>query len=200
METVFQKKGYKKTIGVVGCEAGCGCTHICVCLAGYVKGAAGMRSAVAEIHQHSAFGKLEQCYNGSSFIDSKTKCFSIMGVEYHKQVGLEGVIELFQSDADYLIFDFGHEYEKIRREFIRCQKCVVAASLREWKIQSFLEFLEKTRDEPGRREWSYLVKEGYIEDIKEIEREYRIKLYRLPDEEDPFHIKRENLSFYARLF
>lgn len=191
--------GETKTTAIVSAAPGCGATHLAVALGSFFKGVLRKSVTIGEANGQRTLEQLEQCYQGGRGFGEEEKNFTILGVRYAKQVPAQEIAELFWAGPDELLLDFGVCYEEYRREILRCQRCFIMISFREWKIASMLDFLERTKMEPGREKWIYLTRDGYKADIREIEKSYHIKVRTVPWEEDPFHIKRENLAFYETL-
>lgn len=158
-----------------------------------------MCTTIAECNNSHAFASLEQTYEKLSQREQNFGEFFIRGVRYQKESSLEEIKKLCCAGQDTLIIDFGHfEYEK-KEVFKNCSSCIVVLSLREWKMSSFELFMEETQDDKERREWCYITKDGYQEDIREFEKRYHIHIFKMPYEKDPFRISRENMKFYESL-
>lgn len=169
-----------------------------VALASYLTGAGGMHTTVAECNSSHDFARLEQYYELCEQELSDTEEFRIKGVRYVKAVSEKKRSRLLAAGQECLILDFGSRQES-REAFRGCRSCIVMASLREWKQVSFVRFMEETAQNEERSKWHFVLKDGQKADIQEMERRYRISFKRMPAEEDPFHIRRENIAFYKSL-
>lgn len=188
----------RETIGIWGTESGCGATHLAISLASYIVGRERMCTTVAECNTSQAFAKLEQVYERLPEV-SQNQEFSIRGIRYKKQVSIEEIRQLQASGQECLILDFGKAAWAQWECFLSCTICIVVLSLREWKLPSFERFMEETEGHKERKSWCFVVRDGFREDIREMERRYQIRLKQMPCETDPFQIRRENIKFYESL-
>jgi len=179
-------------------ESGCGATHLAVALASYTAGRERMHTTLAECNTSHAFARLEQVYEMLPK-ESENKEFFIHGIRYIKQVAAEEIRRLYASGQECLLLDFGNAEKTAWESFLSCNICIVILSLREWKMPSFEAFMEETSENKERKNWHFVVRDGYREDIREMEKRYRIHLKQMPVEADPFHIRRENIKFYESL-
>jgi len=188
----------KETIGIWSTESGCGATHLAIALASYIVGKERMHTTVAECNQSHAFARLEQVYEMLPK-ESESQEFFIRGVRYLKQVSPKEVRRLRASGQECLLLDFGGAAWEAWEVFLSCKTCIVVFSLREWKLPSFENFMEQTKEQKERKNWHFVVRDGFKEDIRELEKRYRMHFKQIPYEEDPFHIRRENIRFYEAL-
>ena len=55
------------------------------------------------------------------------KVFKIHGVDYYKNAGHEEFVDIYGSDYDYIVIDFGTYSEKVRKKLVFCtDKCLIA--------------------------------------------------------------------------
>lgn len=188
----------KETIGIWGAESGCGATHLAIALASYIVGRERMCTTLAECNNTQAFAKLEQVYEMLSEA-SPNREFYIRGIRYRKQVSVEEIQRMKASGQECLILDFGKTTRERWEYFLSCKICIVVLSLREWKLPSFETFMEETKGHKERKSWSFVVRDGFREDMREMEKRYQIHLKPMPCEADPFQIRRENITFYESL-
>lgn len=188
----------RETIGIWGTESGCGVTHLAIALASYIVGRERMCTTLAECNNSQAFAKLEQVYERLQGV-SDTKEFYIRGIRYRKQATVEEIRKMQASGQECLILDFGKAGRERWECFLSCKICIVVLSLREWKLPSFESFMEETREHKERKNWYFVVRDGFRTDIREMEKRYQIPLKQMPCEEDPFQIRRENIAFYESL-
>lgn len=188
----------RETIGIWGTEPGCGATHLAVALASYIVGRERMHTTVAECNTSQAFAKLEQVYEVLPEASGNQE-FYIRNVRYRKQVNVEEIRRMQASGQECLILDFGKADRERWECFLSCKICIVVLSLREWKLPSFETFMEETREHKERKSWNFVARDGFREDIREMERRYQIRLQQMPCEPDPFQIRRENMKFYETL-
>ena len=157
-----------------------------------------MCTTVAECNISQAFSKLEQVYEALPE-ESQSLEFYIRGIRYRKQANVKEVRQMQASGQECLILDFGKAAQAQWECFLSCKICIVVLSLREWKLPSFERFMEETKEHKERKSWCFVVRDGFREDIREMEKRYQIHLKQMPCEADPFQIRRENIKFYESL-
>lgn len=189
----------REVIGILSTESGCGCTHLSIMLANYLSRVKGYKVCVSECNESRAFEKLEQIYEGNKIIDTSTTSFHVFKTKYYKNVMEEDMIELLNEAYDYMIIDFGSEYELIKEEFKRCKRKFIIGSFCEWKLSSYIQFLDKTSKEFGREHWEFFSIIGDKALRKKLEKTYRIQIHPVPFEESPFFIDKKNLSFFKHI-
>lgn len=170
-----------------------------VSLASFLYGVMSKSVLIGELNSTESFLKLEQVYHGNKEYSCDTKGFTIHGIEYQKNIQENEIGNVLAERKQHIILDFGRDYRQNWIEFKRCEKCIIIGSLREWKIPSLIQFLEETKTEPEHRNWIYLVQEEDRVNRRDLEWSYHVSLITIPREEDPFHIKRENISFYQSI-
>lgn len=188
----------KETIGIWGTESGCGATHLAISLASYITGRERMSTTLAECNTSQAFAKLEQVYEALPKASERQEFF-IHGIRYKKQVLLEEIRRIQAAGQECLIMDFGKASNQLWECFLSCKTCIVVLSLREWKLPSFELFMEETKGHKERKNWCFVVRDGFREDLREMEKRYQIHLKQMPYEADPFQLRRENMKFYETL-
>ncbi len=186
----------REVIGILSTEPGCGCTHFSIMLANYLSGVRGYKVCIAEYNENHTFEKLEQIYEGTRTIDNRTRSFNIFKTKYFKNIKQEEMSDLLSESYDYMIIDFGSEYEKKKEEFKRCKRKFVVGSFCDWKLSTYIRFLEESSRELGREQWEFF---SVMEDEnlrKKLEKSYKIHICPIPFERTPFLIDKKNLSFF----
>lgn len=196
---VRKKQLKREVIGILSTESGCGCTHFSIMLANYLSSIIGHKVCIGECNKSRTFEKLEQTYEGNKTIDTRTTSFRILKTKYFKNIEKEEMPELLNESYDYMIIDFGNEYEERKEDFIRCKRRFVIGSFCDWKLSSYILFLEKTSKEIGRDQWEFFSVMGDDEIRKKLEKSYRIKICPVPFETSPFFINKKNLSFFKNI-
>ncbi len=188
----------RETIGIWGTESGCGSTHLAVALASYIAGRERIHTTIAECNTSQAFAKLEQVYERQKEAGENQEFF-IRVIRYRKQVNIKEIRQMQVSGQECLILDFGKADFAQWECFLGCKICIVVCSFREWKLPSFEVFMEETKGQKERKNWCFVVRDGFREDRKEMEKRYQIPIRQMPEEPDPFRIRRENIKFYESL-
>lgn len=191
-----KKQLKREVIGIISPESGCGCTYFTILLANYLSSIKGNKVCVGECNKSRAFEKLEQTYEGGEEIDTRTRSFRIFKAKYYKNINQEEMPDLLNEPYDYMIIDFGSEYELKKEEFKRCKRKFIIGSFCEWKLSSYTQFLKATSEETGREHWEFFSIMGDEKLRKELEKKYRIRIHPVPFEESAFSIDKKNLSFF----
>ncbi|NLZ80692.1 MAG: hypothetical protein GX913_02640 [Clostridiales bacterium] len=189
----------REVIGILSTEPGCGCTHLSIMLANYLSSVRGYKVCIAEFNENHTFEKLEQAYEGSKTIDDRTRSFYILKTKYFKNIRQEEMPDLLSEHYDYMIIDFGCGFEKRKEEFKRCKRKFIIGSLCDWKISTYIQFLEDSSKELGKEQWEFFSVMGDEKLRRKLEKSYRIQIHQVPFEESPFFIDKKNLSFFGHI-
>lgn len=189
----------REVIGILSTEPGCGCTHFSIMLANYLSNVKGYKVCIGECNESRAFERLEQTYEGNKDIDSRTTSFRIFKVKYFKDIKVEEMPDLLNESYDYMVVDFGSDYNGKKEEFKRCQRKFIIGSLCDWKLSSYIRFLQETRKEFGRENWEFISISGDNVIRKELEKRYKKYIHPVPFEDSPFFISNKNLPFFKRI-
>ena len=117
----------------------------------------------------------------------KATVFRIMEVDYYKMADPSVLSHCLSRDYHYIIMDYGEATEESLYECARCDRKILVGSLSEWKVEAFLEILEKTGSEEM-KSWRMAVVAGGEDTRKEIESMFRCRLQRIPASADAFRI------------
>ena len=119
----MKNNNQKRTFGVVGTVRGSGCTHFSIALANFLYMVYGKRTALIELNgSQNVFDKIR--YERKC---DDEKVFKIHGVDYYKNAGHEEFVDIYGSDYDYIVIDFGTYSEKVRKKLVFCtDKCLIA--------------------------------------------------------------------------
>ena len=197
-----------RTIGVMGCGRGVGTSHLAVALANYLTGVKRKKTALLEWNSHGDFQILERFAgkNGRRQGEGQKKTersrnksdrFRIMEVDYYKMADPSVLSHCLSRDYHYIIMDYGEATEESLYECARCDRKILVGSLSEWKVEAFLEILEKT--ERRDKSWRMAVVAGGEDTRKEIESMFRCRLQRIPASVDAFRITQEEITCFETL-
>lgn len=117
-------------------------------------------------------------------------------VAYFPNASEQQLLELYNDIYQYLIIDFGCDYECVKNEFLRSGKKIIVGNLTDWKREYFERLLKKISFLKESEHWDYLCFLGGKSEQKEFGRLHKITIRQVPFEPDPFLLHRENLSFF----
>ena len=100
-----------------------------------------------------------------------------------------------EKDYQEILIDFGKVREEIFPEGLRCTKKVLVADLSEWKLESFLGLF--TEKEKTGKDWICLTAFGSEIVRKEIERQFRLSVKRIPLSVDAFSVDIQTMEWFA---
>ena len=181
--------------GILGTSQGAGVTHYAILLANYLVGVCRYRCAVLEWNEHGDFERLERICGSAT---SENACFSILKVDYYKSSGPEELLYCMAAGYDQIIIDFGYDFLKQKIEFLRCGRKYVIASLSEWQIEGFLEFVREMKDEAGYKSWNYAVSFGSEDTRRQMRKKLKLPVERIPLSEDPFALNRQMIAYFEK--
>lgn len=189
------------TIGISGCTAGAGATHLAIALSNLCHSKLHKKTALLELHKRNTLAAIPsetrlpcRC----SFIGSRT-VFCIHGVDYYPCVTPDELPGLYNQGYHILILDFGNASECYTNEFLRCDKKLVIGSLAPWNIVQYRDLLESLSHYTNLGEGFYcLTRTESPKQIRNFSRLYHISLNSIPFIPDPFYIKKEHFSILQK--
>ncbi len=185
----------------MGCGRGVGTSHLAVALANYLTGVKRKKTALLEWNSHGDFQILERFtgQNGrkQEKKQEKMNSFCIMEVDYYKMADPAVLSWCLSREYQYIIMDYGEAAEKNLHECARCDRKILVGSLCEWKVEAFLEILEKT--EKRDKSWKIAVFSGGEDTRREVETMFRCRLQRIPASVDAFRITRQEITCFETL-
>ena len=184
-----------RIIGIVGLGHGAGVTHLAVMMGNYLSGACGLKTAVLEWNGQSNFKKMQQECLGPQM---GGRPFTVLDVDYYAGADERVLTACINLNYQHIIIDFGGISVENRTEFFRCDRKLVVASLSEWQIEAFWEFLRQ-EGKAGKRSWTYLTAFGSEETRIEIVRRLKLPIVRIPLSVDAFTVTREMMRWFEEL-
>lgn len=215
------------TIGIMGCDAGIGVTHLAIALCSYCCSKQRKRAALLELHTRNEISQLvpesELC--AAMNAHSRTSCsaevhskaslfgtshslesgqsylhFKLHGVDYYPHVAGNEVPALLNQGYDYLILDMGSMKEADHSEFLRCDRKLVLGSLAPWKIWTYEEFFRQFSNSVNLGEgFYYLAQTGTTKNIPQFSKAHHISMSGVPFIKNPFQIEKELFLFLGTL-
>ncbi len=184
-----------RIIGIVGLGHGAGVTHLAVMMGNYLSGACGLKTAVLEWNGQRDFKKMEQECLGRQM---GRRPFTVPDGDYSAGADERVLTACINLNYQHIIIDFGGISVENRTEFFRCDRKLVVASLSEWQIEAFWEFLRQ-EGKAGKRSWTYLTAFGSEETRIEIVRRLKLPIVRIPLSVDAFTVTREMMRWFEEL-
>lgn len=181
-------------IGIAGLCRAAGTTHFSIQLANYLTGVRRKHTAVLEWNQSGCFERLRKM----CMVHQTREPFSVLDVHYFSGAGKDRLIDCMNGIYQYIIIDFGDNYEEIRTEFLRCDLRFIVTALSEWQLQSFLDFAGNLKNKEE-RELEYFMCFGSEETRLEIRRSLHMEIRRIPVSEDAFTITKKAIDFFETL-
>ena len=157
-----------------------GTTHLAVWSANYLASCCQKKTAVVEWSSHSDFVHL--CLDDKN--GQTARAFRLLEVDYYPQGEKEALASCIRSGYEEILIDFGPVRQEIRAEWFRCQIRILTASLSEWKLEAFLEFLAF----------------GSKAIRHEIEKQFRIPIEKIPFSEDVFQVDKTAMAWFGKRF
>lgn len=200
----FQKKTVLKhySVGICGCEHGCGTTHLTIALANYCASKLRQRTACLELNSTANFQNLTgfESEHAPLFQKESQNKICIYGVDYYPNLSPCEIPKIYNQDYHYLLSDFGILTEQTFGEFLRCDQKIIIGSLAPWKQEIYGKFFELYFSNQKQQEnFCYLSLFGEKQDMHRFSRKYHISMRQIPFLKNPFHIEKEQFSFLQQL-
>lgn len=202
----FHQKNQRKhyTIGIAAVASGLGATHLCIALANYLASKKRLKTACLEITQSSSFEQLK--INCKPALLPRTESahhnFRIYDVDYYPNVSKSDIPALSNLGYDVLILDFGFPNDTYLDEFYRCNKKLLISSAACWKRHELSSFFETHPQIKKLESLSFMIPFATMSDMLKIGKTHSLsyhKLHSIPFLLNPFHIGKEQFSFFERL-
>lgn len=187
----------RNTIGLVGVHHGVGVTYTGMLLAFYMGEELGKRTAYLECNNHHDLSLIEPLYKWSSI---NKEGFMFRNISFYKEVKAENIANIFNSDYECLILDFGTDILSLRNEFLRCGTKIIINSQAAWNRQRFLRFLKSNETIRGNEAWLNFIPYADSKVVKRMKTEFNRVFYSIQYEEDPTKPSKDNIRLFDRLF
>ena len=185
-----------RVIGVMGTTHGAGATHFCCMLGVFLTIVKGYRIAIVEVNNSACFRQAEIILNNLK--NNKSKKILKM-ISIYKEADELKLSEVVSMDFDFVIVDYGSDYDITRGSFLMCQRKFVIGSMAWWKLQSYVTFLVNTENEQSRKHWIFLTTTPVSEGIGYVKKEFKIQVTDVPYEPDPFRLGKNSIEFFYKL-
>lgn len=181
-----------RVIGITGAGRGTGTTHLCIWMANYLSGCLMRPTALLQWNSHGDFEILERVLKGQ--IREESSCYRFFDVAYYKQGDSDTLAACMDGAYEEILIDFGELREDIRGEWLRCGVRIITGSLSEWKLEAFLGFL--VRGDGLGQGWTGAVFAGSEDTRRAIERQFGVRLVRIPLSVDAFSVDRRAMDWF----
>lgn len=194
--TVIRRRKGTVVIGLMGVGRNSGVTHLGFMLSTYLAFVMGEKVAYVENNNSGCFRQagiiLENNFHGKT-----KKLFKMISI--FMQSDSSKLAEIIAKDFDFVIVDFGSDFENNRNQFLMCNIKIVTGSLSWWNIHKYVGFLAGTEGETSRKSWVFAGISPVKEGIRYLRHEFGIRVHLIPPEPDPFCLGLESLDFFGRL-
>lgn len=125
----------------------------------------------------------------------KKEPFRVLEVDFYCQGGPEVLAACMEKKYQEILIDFGEVRDEVFPEWLRCSEKILIADLSEWKLESFLGLF--TEKEKTGKDWICLTAFGSEIVRKEIERQFRLSVKRIPLSVDAFSVDIQTMEWFA---
>lgn len=203
---LFHPKNQRKhlTIGIANTASGLGATHLCIALANYIASKKRLKIACLELGHACSFRQLKtNCMPALlPAPNSAHRNFRIYDVDYYPNVSKHEIPTLSNAGYDILILDFGFLSADYMDEFYRCDKKLLLSSAACWKRHELSAFLKAYPQIKNLAELFFMIPYGTKSDMFKIAKIHHLpfhQLHAIPFLLNPFHIEKEQFSFFEDL-
>ena len=102
---------------------------------------------------------------------------------------------MYGKNYQEILIDFGEVRDEVFPEWLRCSEKILIADLSEWKLESFLGLF--TEKEKTGKDWICLTGFGSEMVRKEMERQFRLSVKRIPLSVDAFSVDIQTMEWFA---
>lgn len=184
------------SVGIMGTAGQTGVTHLSVMLAVFLSAVAGARVALAEMNDSGCFRQAGIILS-NNFHSKYGKIKKLISI--YTQSDSSQIAGLMSEGYDYVIIDFGCDFERNRQQFLMCGAKLVVGSLSWWKIHEYVGFAARTKREASRNKWKFLAVSPVREGIRYLSKELGISVGAIPCEPDPFCLGEQSMDFLQEL-
>ena len=181
-------------IGITGCYAGAGATHLAIALANLCGSKYKAATAYLEFHKRDEI-RLLMTDATLPYAQKENRCrtyFRIHDVDYYPATGRDEFPALLNLGYRYLVLDFGSLSEADLTEFLRCDKKIIIGSVAPWKMDNFRNCQKLLNQKISSGEGCiYLMRTGKPHTFHSISGRSPIVLRKVPLIQNPFRIEKE---------
>ncbi len=192
----IKKDGYnQKVIGIVSGKRGEGVTTMAVSMAAYLSGVFRAKVALVEHNKNNDFSQIARAYYGETRDDEE---FPLYKVDYYSHASSQKVSEILNRNYEYVVIDFGSDYQGSINEFMRCSKKIVMGSFCMWRYGEYLELCKFIETIEGAESWLHVLN-GDSKYINAIERKKKIKAVKRLNIDDPYVVGSTEIEYFDKI-
>ena len=196
--------GKRISIGIASLSPGLGATHLCIALANYLASKKGTKTACLELGQSNTFDQLKKNCMPAIFPvkESAHRYFRIYDVDYYPNVKKDEIPVLTNAGYEVLIFDFGVLTDDFMDEFYRCDRKLLLTSAACWRREEPFAFFTACPQIKNLEYLFFMILYGTQSDLHKLAKMYSLpqkQLRAVPFLRNPFHIEKDQFSFFEEL-
>lgn len=206
----FSLRRARKTsevIGLIGICPGAGTTHLGIMLAGYYANGLHRKVAIVGIGPAQDYDLIREELNTKRVRyyrgNSGRHAFSYKGIDFFARVS-DGMIGVLRDFYDIIIVDLnlnGVENNMLSslREVTECDKKILVGSFSPWKCRECINKIERINRILNVNGLTLATMTTNPKRVKQLEKQYKIRVCQVPMETNPFRICGEHLAFIRQL-
>ena len=191
----FRKNNTMEVIGVIGTENGVGATHLSLMLGVFLSIVKGYKVAVVELNRP---GSIRQAGVILKSLKPSFRKKLLNLITLYTESDEAELSEVISKEYDYVIVDYGCDFNKNKKSYLMCPHKIVVGSLSWWRLQNYVAFLANNSAEKSLKHWLFMATSPVKEGIRYLNREFKIEVEEIPYEPDPFMLK-NSLDFLHKI-
>ena len=189
----------KLIFGILGTHTGAGATHFALLLCNYLSDYLGKKTAYVECFPHNELQYLEEVYGSKGNATSNYESFLLHQIHYYKNIKENKLAEIIGLGYECIVLDLGIDLNKMKKEFIRCDRKIVITSLAIWKVKELENFMAKTELIRDKIEFNFGVPLINNKIVKGFSKENKLTMFSIPYEPDPFALSNDTIKLFQRI-
>lgn len=189
----------KLIFGIIGTHTGAGATHFALLLCNYLSDYLGKKTAYVECFPHNELQYLEEMYCSKGNATSYDESFLLHRIHYYKNIKENKLAEIIGLGYDCIVLDLGIDINKMKKEFIRCDRKIAITSLAIWKVKKLEDFMAKTELIRDKIKFDFGVPLIKSKVVKNFSRENKLTMFSIPYEPDPFALSHDTIKLFQRI-
>ena len=191
----FRKNKTMEVIGVIGTERGVGATHLSLMLGVFLSIVKGYKVAVVELNHP---GSIRQAGVILKSIKPFFRKKLLNLITLYTESDEAELSEVISMEYDYVIVDYGCDFNKNKKSYLMCPHKIVIGSLSWWRLHNYVAFIANNSAEKSIKHWLFMATSPVKEGIRYLNREFKIEVEEIPYEPDPFMLK-NSLDFLHKI-
>lgn len=174
-------------VSVIGTGPGVGVTHTSIAIAHYLARLK-CKVAIIEFSQRAtAFARIALIAHGEEGMTEQRRMFEITGVHYFRRTSKKEILQLLNSNYQYIVMDLGSERHPYSMEELqRSDVPIVVGGAAEWK-QSDIQLFSRSYESSVKAKWNYVLPLAAKDTVVRLKNSLNTKhVYSFPLHIDPF--------------